>query len=105
MRGVRLAVATSVVLLGVATPVAAVDPPELEKAYTEHLGQLVTAPGKGGVNELNNRANGTLGMPGTDLGVSFESRGRDRKSTRLNSSHVAISYAVFCLKTKKAKPR
>src|SRR5207253_11307502 len=24
--------------------------------------------------------------------------GRDRKSTRLNSSHVAISYAVFCLK-------
>src|SRR5437870_9630783 len=27
--------------------------------------------------------------------------GRDRKSTRLNSSHVAISYAVFCLKKKK----
>src|SRR5690625_6809593 len=26
----------------------------------------------------------------------------DRKSTRLNSSHVAISYAVFCLKTKKS---
>lgn len=59
-----------------ATPAAAVDPPALEKAYTEHLGQLVTAPGKGGVNELNNRANGTVGMPGTDLGVSFESRGR-----------------------------
>src|SRR5438874_3898397 len=30
-------------------------------------------------------------------------RGRlDRKSTRLNSSHVEISYAVFCLKKKKA---
>src|SRR5437660_4000108 len=32
----------------------------------------------------------------------------DRKSTRLNSSHVAISYAVFCLKKKKnneAQPR
>src|SRR5439155_26507422 len=28
----------------------------------------------------------------------------DRKSTRLNSSHVAISYAVFCLKKKKTKP-
>src|SRR5690625_6182779 len=27
--------------------------------------------------------------------------GQDRKSTRLNSSHVAISYAVFCLKKKK----
>src|SRR5690606_42014684 len=29
---------------------------------------------------------------------------RDRKSTRLNSSHVKISYAVFCLKKKKHKP-
>src|SRR5207253_8996150 len=28
---------------------------------------------------------------------------QDRKSTRLNSSHVAISYAVFCLKKKKTK--
>src|SRR5207249_9060750 len=28
-------------------------------------------------------------------------RRRDRKSTRLNSSHVSISYAVFCLKKKK----
>src|SRR5690625_5555115 len=28
---------------------------------------------------------------------------RDRKSTRLNSSHVAISYAVFCLKKKKTR--
>src|SRR5690348_18023795 len=31
------------------------------------------------------------------------SRGRDRKSTRLNSSHPSISYAVFCLKKKKNK--
>src|SRR5690606_14633501 len=30
-------------------------------------------------------------------------RGQDRKSTRLNSSHVKISYAVFCLKKKKNK--
>src|SRR5204863_7922496 len=29
--------------------------------------------------------------------------GLDRKSTRLNSSHVEISYAVFCLKKKKKK--
>src|SRR5437773_7706772 len=28
---------------------------------------------------------------------------RDRKSTRLNSSHITISYAVFCLKKKKMK--
>src|SRR5690348_17529089 len=30
---------------------------------------------------------------------------RDRKSTRLNSSHPSISYAVFCLKKKKQKRR
>src|SRR6266700_6683240 len=30
---------------------------------------------------------------------------RDRKSTRLNSSHVKISYAVFCLKKKKKKKK
>src|SRR5438874_8692566 len=30
-------------------------------------------------------------------------RAEDRKSTRLNSSHVEISYAVFCLKKKKKK--
>src|SRR3989454_2735494 len=29
--------------------------------------------------------------------------GTDRKSTRLNSSHLVISYAVFCLKKKKKK--
>src|SRR5690242_21804020 len=29
--------------------------------------------------------------------------GEDRKSTRLNSSHMSISYAVFCLKKKKKK--
>src|SRR5690554_7786782 len=29
---------------------------------------------------------------------------KDRKSTRLNSSHVRISYAVFCLKKKRTKP-
>src|SRR5438874_7453772 len=32
---------------------------------------------------------------------SLEPDARDRKSTRLNSSHVEISYAVFCLKKKK----
>src|SRR5207302_3821695 len=32
-----------------------------------------------------------------------EDTSRDRKSTRLNSSHVKISYAVFCLKKKKNK--
>src|SRR6266487_5352474 len=38
-----------------------------------------------------------LGMSGQSSVVS----GRDRKSTRLNSSHPSISYAVFCLKKKR----
>src|SRR5690625_6189250 len=36
---------------------------------------------------------------------SFKFNNRDRKSTRLNSSHVAISYAVFCLKKKRKKQK
>src|SRR5439155_24026965 len=36
-----------------------------------------------------------------DLDAADALREGDRKSTRLNSSHVAISYAVFCLKKKK----
>src|SRR5258707_7048194 len=34
---------------------------------------------------------------------TIEAMERDRKSTRLNSSHANISYAVFCLKKKKKK--
>src|SRR5687768_17758011 len=34
-------------------------------------------------------------------GIGIRHRGEDRKSTRLNSSHGYISYAVFCLKKKK----
>src|SRR2546422_3177931 len=39
-----------------------------------------------------------------DAGVDQEARIRDRKSTRLNSSHGYISYAVFCLKKKNDTP-
>src|SRR3989442_8330806 len=50
---------------------------------------------------------GTVGeavrVSGIALGffAPAERRGTDRKSTRLNSSHVRISYAVFCLKKKR----
>src|SRR2546427_8911319 len=53
------------------------------------------------------------GVPGADDGVEPRARHRppggraaapsDRKSTRLNSSHSRISYAVFCLKKKKSR--
>src|SRR5437899_8111411 len=38
-----------------------------------------------------------------DFVVPIQRKLRDRKSTRLNSSHLGISYAVFCLKKKKNK--
>src|SRR3989337_3436684 len=37
---------------------------------------------------------------GSHLGRNRKARRQDRKSTRLNSSHGSISYAVFCLKKK-----
>src|SRR5690606_37818555 len=50
-------------------------------------------PGRGG--ERLHRAG-----PQRDRGAPSPGRHQDRKSTRLNSSHVKISYAVFCLKKK-----
>src|SRR2546430_10134730 len=42
-----------------------------------------------------------LRVPAAHLAAARDARGRgDRKSTRLNSSHSQISYAVFCLKKK-----
>src|SRR5439155_2642609 len=43
----------------------------------------------------------TTGEPAVVVSMTLR---RDRKSTRLNSSHVAISYAVFCLEKKKTMP-
>src|SRR5437660_3131623 len=48
------------------------------------------------------RASPSWGGRGTPPAAGTRST-PDRKSTRLNSSHVAISYAVFCLKKKKNK--
>src|SRR5258705_9130165 len=47
-------------------------------------------------------------VPGPKIDLTFEYAATDalhidRKSTRLNSSHLGISYAVFCLKKKKKK--
>src|SRR5699024_12232066 len=41
---------------------------------------------------------------GTHRAHGLPRRGADRKSTRLNSSHVSISYAVFCLKKQSENP-
>src|SRR5438876_7763436 len=63
-----------------------------------------------GLERLGRRTErGLVGRQLVDLGkagrAAFSRRvGRDRKSTRLNSSHPSISYAVFCLKKKRHPP-
>src|SRR5690625_6397669 len=57
------------------------------------IGAMVLVVG-GGITFLALNQSG-----GEEVAAPLESE-RDRKSTRLNSSHVAISYAVFCLKKK-----
>src|SRR2546422_7311549 len=66
-----------------------------------------------GIREVD--ANGTIGLVGAEPHPPYnrpplskalwkgDPEERDRKSTRLNSSHGYISYAVFCLKKKKKK--
>ena len=63
---------------------------ELPKDETSII--KVIGVGGGGGNAVNHMYND--GIKGVDFVV-------DRKSTRLNSSHRCISYAVFCLKKKK----
>src|SRR5437773_7764652 len=53
-----------------------------------------------GIHEMEVRTGDTAAVIGCGpIGLKFV----DRKSTRLNSSHITISYAVFCLKKKKNK--
>src|SRR5260221_7935482 len=51
------------------------------------------------------RVAGTLLVAGRRFFLFIEDRFLDRKSTRLNSSHTVISYAVFCLKKKNQRIR
>src|SRR5690242_21599194 len=46
-----------------------------------------------------------VGLPAAVAEMSTNRPCGDRKSTRLNSSHMSISYAVFCLKKKKKKKK
>src|SRR5690349_10571217 len=86
-------------------------PQGVEKVVKEVIARL------GGVDILINNVGGSSAPSGGVLALSDEDwqqtfnanlfaavrLDRDRKSTRLNSSHVEISYAVFCLKKKKKK--
>src|SRR5947207_3886661 len=69
------------------------------------LSQLLPCARHGGRHHRGSHARPP--RPASPLGVGTapadlrRGRRRDRKSTRLNSSHTVISYAVFCLKKKK----
>src|SRR5438874_6257061 len=54
---------------------------------------------------LKRSAAASLALPGAAAVLDACAKPGDRKSTRLNSSHVEISYAVFCLKKKKRKKK
>src|SRR3712207_7734879 len=61
-----------------------------------------TPPGVGVGHTAHASMGGSTGSDGPD-GTPGNPLGTDRKSTRLNSSHANISYAVFCLKKKKQR--
>src|SRR5690625_7053743 len=79
------------------------DPPRCLRAVGHEV-----AVAEVGVVELGGGLGEVLELASVERSGGISVRGgplRDRKSTRLNSSHVAISYAVFCLKKKKTPQR
>src|SRR5258707_8689791 len=77
--------------------------------YTTLFRSFFTALGVGGefaagaslVAEVFPHRSRTMALGALQAPLCESDAGRDRKSTRLNSSHANISYAVFCLKKKK----
>src|SRR5690349_23685546 len=77
------------------------DPARLSRAVRRRAGLHDVLPQRAG-RSGRRTIDGVLRRPDPSLGASVVG---DRKSTRLNSSHVEISYAVFCLKKKKKKKK
>src|SRR5437868_2200153 len=98
IKALDVAMETGKHILLVAQKSAAKDEPSAEDLYD--IGSVAT------VLQMLKLPDGTVKVlvEGTQRAriVSVE---EDRKSTRLNSSHVSISYAVFCLKKKKKKKK
>src|SRR5260221_10751731 len=68
--------------------------------FRSHQSALPTDGAEGGDGRAVARDD-FLGDGKADAGTGNRRAPRDRKSTRLNSSHTVISYALFCLKKKK----
>src|SRR5437868_7569977 len=71
-----------------------------EEGRSKVTGPSFSSPVYGGGAERSEAEGGGRAQPSAKP-LPPPSRRLDRKSTRLNSSHVSISYAVFCLKKKK----
>src|SRR2546427_5657747 len=73
--------------------------------YTTLFRSVMDAAGEAalsaGLERLHSEWLGAFDAEAAGEGTLKQARERDRKSTRLNSSHSQISYAVFCLKKKK----
>src|SRR3712207_7349903 len=81
------------------------DPDDLDAEAVEHrevLGRQPEQLGDHGDREREQQLADEVGPPVVDELVDHAVH-QDRKSTRLNSSHANISYAVFCLKKKNNK--
>src|SRR5690625_5475808 len=73
----------------------------VENGKVEMRGNAEFLSAEGEDHKIIAQANTIIGEDGSFLNERVRCREHgDRKSTRLNSSHVAISYAVFCLKKK-----
>src|SRR5437773_9313310 len=71
--------------------------PATTEIYTLSLHDALPISERLGAHRVHARRIAVVAHVDLDEGAGME----DRKSTRLNSSHITISYAVFCLKKKK----
>src|SRR2546422_7919726 len=70
--------------------------------YPDKIGRVIIIGGSPYRFYPSQKKDGTWSDWENEKQYTPEQRGRDRKSTRLNSSHGYISYAVFCLQKKNA---
>src|SRR2546426_3771254 len=93
-------------ILGLALPIAA--PALAQQGTLEKIGQSgvltigtrTASPPFAFVNKQNEWVGFSIDLVEQAVKPAIERKLGDRKSTRLNSSHLVISYAVFCLKKK-----
>src|SRR5205809_6019798 len=77
----------------------------LAPGYDRRWSSYIQAGVRGTLARLGARPAGAVLDVGCGTGALLAALAQGRKSTRLNSSHGYISYAVFCLKKKKHTPR